>query len=106
MKELGPTMKEAFGTWTREEKMAVMKATLIHGRHEGQDTYEYEMADELLDASPVRTMQAFMEYMDEAAHLGHLDYEINAAIKEKEGNVTTVIGAILFSETNRQPSPV
>lgn len=82
--------------------MPRMQATLIHGRHAGQDTYEFDIDENMLEETPIRIMRKFMEYMDEAAHLGHLDYEINAAMKDDD-NVISAIGAILFSATNRQP---
>lgn len=83
--------------------MVQMKATMMHGKHDGEGKYTFDMGDAVLEKSPVRIMRAFMEYIDEHSHLGHLDYEINAAMKNREENVVTVIGEINFSESNRQP---
>jgi len=83
-----------------------MKAVLMHGDRGGEGIYRFEVPDEVAAASPVRIMRAFMEHAEERAEIGHVDYEINAAMKNREQNVTTVIGEFVFDAGNRQPFAV
>jgi hypothetical protein len=80
-----------------------MKAVLMHGARGGEGTYRFDLPRDLVHASPVRIMRAFMEHAETRAALGHIDYEINAALKNREHDITTVIGEFVFGPDNRQP---
>jgi len=83
--------------------MATYNAVLIHGDRGGEGTHKFEGPDDLMAASPVKVMRAFMEHIDANANLGHIEYEINAAMKNKKVGVVTVLGELGFSEGNQQP---
>ncbi|MCV6587389.1 MAG: hypothetical protein OIF47_17815 [Marinibacterium sp.] len=83
--------------------MTKYHAVLLHGARGGEGNYEFEGPDDLMRRSPVKVMRAFMEHLDQTADLGHLDYLINAAMKNSEKQVVTVLGEIDFSDTNAQP---
>lgn len=83
--------------------MRIYKATLMHGNRAGEGRYAFEAPELLAQASPVRIMRAFMEYLEEAAHVGHIDYEINAAMKNKDAGVVTVMGVLHFENNSDQP---
>jgi len=78
-------------------------AVLIHGDRGGEGSYTFEGDDGLLSKTPVKVMRAFMEYLDEHAHLGHIEYVVNAAMKNKELGVVTVLGELEFGDANDQP---
>lgn len=83
--------------------MRSYNATLMHGNRDGEGHYTFEGPELLAQASPVRIMRAFMEHLDATARLGHIDYEINAAMKNKEVGVVTVMGELQFENHSAQP---
>lgn len=84
--------------------MANFQAVLMHGSRGGEGTYRFEGPDTLLKKSPVKAARVFMEYL-EATHpaLGHIDYEINAALKNKDKQVVTILGNLVFHGDDEQP---
>lgn len=83
--------------------MPKMNAVLMHGARGGEGRYSFEVSEATAEGSPVRIMRAFMEHVDATADLGHVDYEINAAMKNRALNITTVIGDMILPGDNRQP---
>ena len=79
------------------------KVTLMHGNRDGEGRYSFEAAEGLMRQTPVRIMRAFMESVEAKNGIGHVDYEINAALKNDEHDVATIIGDLVFDEDNRQP---
>ncbi|MEL7461062.1 MAG: hypothetical protein AAFX45_13425 [Pseudomonadota bacterium] len=83
--------------------MRIYHATLMHGNRNSEGRYAFEGPELLAQASPVRIMRAFMEHLDQTARLGHIDYEINAAMKNKDVGVVTVMGELQFENHSAQP---
>ncbi|MEL6100618.1 MAG: hypothetical protein AAFV87_05465 [Pseudomonadota bacterium] len=83
--------------------MKTYHAVLMHGARGGEGRYDFEGDDDLLDRSPVKVMRACMDAIEERPDINHLDYVINAAMKNDEYRVVTVLGDIAFSEENHQP---
>ena len=83
--------------------MKTFHAVLMHGKRAGEGHYDFDAPELLSQASPVRVMRAFMEHVEENAHVGHIDYEINAAMKNKELGVVTVLGELHFANDSNQP---
>ena len=58
-----------------------------------------------MNDTPVRVVRAFFEHVDRAAFpTKHVDYEINAAFKNKERGIVTCMGA-LHLEGGASPAP-
>lgn len=72
--------------------MAKYQAILMHGERGGEGRYVFEGNDDLLKKSPMKVLRLFMEHLDKTAGLGHIDYEVNAAMKNKEKGVITALG--------------
>ncbi|WP_158964846.1 hypothetical protein [Chachezhania sediminis] len=83
--------------------MKKYQAVIMHGAHEGEADYMFEGPDDLMDRTPVRVMRAFMEYLDSTAGLGHIDYEINAAKRNREQRVVTILGDLVFAPDDVKP---
>jgi len=83
--------------------MAKYLAVLMHGRRDSEGRYEFNASDALLEETPVRIMRTFMDSVEAQSGLGHMDYEINAALKNEKQNIVTVIGEILFESGDHQP---
>jgi len=79
------------------------RAILMHGAHEGEGDYRFEATDDLMDRTPVRVMRAFMESVEKTSGLGHIDYEINAAKRNREHRVVTILGDLIFAENDVKP---
>jgi len=75
----------------------------MHGVRGSEGTYRFDGPDDLMDRSPVRVMRHFMEWVDANAGLGHVDYELNAAIKNDDVKIVTALGTMTFSPKSHQP---
>ena len=83
--------------------MAEYLAILVHGKRGGEGRYEFTGPDDLLGETPYNVMRAFMDSAEATHSIGHIDYEINAAIKNKHFKIVTVIGEISFEGGDHQP---
>ena len=83
--------------------MKTYHAGLMHGNRDGEGRYEFDAPELLAQTSPVRIMRAFMEHVEKTAKVGHIDYEINAAMKNTEAGVVTVLGELQFENDSAQP---
>ena len=83
--------------------MKTYHAVMLHGNRDAEGKYEFQGEDALLDSTPVRIMRKFMEHVEAHAGLGHIDYEINAAMKNSEKGVVTVLGELVFNGNDHQP---
>ena len=84
--------------------MARYLTILIDGRTGGEGRYTFHADDDLMARTPVRAMRAFRESVEakELLH-GHQDYEINAAMKNKEHDVVTVLGTMHLENGDHAP---
>ena len=87
----------------RRTPVAKYKAVMMHGNRDAEGVHPFEAADDLLSHSPVTVMRAFMTAMDSSAGVGHIDYELNAAMKSKKGDIVTALGHLVFHGDNEQP---
>lgn len=83
--------------------MASYEAVLMHGVRGSEGRYRFEGPDDLMDRTPARVMRHFMEWVDANAGVGHVDYELNAAMKNDEAKIVTALGRMIFSENSTQP---
>lgn len=83
--------------------MAIYKATLMHGERGGEGTYTFEAEDGLIDRSAMTTVRRFMEYLQDRAGLGTIDWHVNAAMKNKEKRVVTALGELVMKGNDEQP---
>lgn len=86
--------------------MATYEAVLMHGERGGEGRHKFEAADDLMTHSPVTVMKVFMAFVDEHAGLGHIDFEINAAMKNDKYKTVTVLGNLIFHhDGENEPQP-
>ncbi|ARE41247.1 hypothetical protein RGUI_3106 [Rhodovulum sp. P5] len=83
--------------------MATYQAILMHGGREAEATREFDGPDDLMAGSPAAVMRTYMEWVDAHAGVGHVDYELNAAMKSKDGRVVTTLGSLIFHGNDHQP---
>ena len=77
--------------------MANYLALLMDADSGGAGTYPFEAEPELLSKTPVRVIKRFMDHVDlDLFPKQHVDYEINACMKNKEKGVITALGALHF----------
>lgn len=83
--------------------MTTYQAVIMHGTRGGEGRYEFEGPETLFTETPVRIMRTFMTDLDKRANLGHIDYEINAAFKNKDAETVCVMGNFYFEQGGTQP---
>lgn len=84
-------------------QMARYGATIMHGKRDAERTIEFDGAEDLMSRSPISVMRAFMAYIDAHANIGHVDYEVNTAMKSASAEVVTVLGELKFASGDHQP---
>ena len=83
--------------------MAQFQMVMMHGERGGEGVYRFEAADDLLRHSPITVLRAAMAYLDAHAGIGHIDYEVNAALKNADKGVVTAMGSLVFHGEDHQP---
>lgn len=83
--------------------MAKYKLEIMHGDRGGEGTYIFDAQDDLLSHSPMTVLKAAMTWLDAHAGVGHIDWEVHAALKNKEKRIVTSMGHLVFHETDHQP---
>ncbi|MEM8728301.1 MAG: hypothetical protein AAGF79_00160 [Pseudomonadota bacterium] len=83
--------------------MAKYGATIMHGNRDGQRVVSFDGPEDLMDRSPMSVLRVLMEHLDSASNIGHIDYEVNAALKSEKATVVTVLGELKFRSGDHQP---
>ncbi|MEL6999500.1 MAG: hypothetical protein AAFP68_14650 [Pseudomonadota bacterium] len=83
--------------------MRTYEATIMHGRRSTEGHYDFEGPDDLFAQTPVRIMRTFMAAIEEQSSIGHIEYEINAAMKHATKPIVTVLGEFHFNSDDTQP---
>ena len=84
--------------------MAHYRAVMIHPKTGGEGRYDFETSEGLMDKSPAKVLHRFLEIVDEKfLPAEHIDYEINAAIKNESGTVVSGMGVIILESGARLP---
>ena len=84
--------------------MAHYRARMMDAETGGEGIHEFEAADDLLDHSPMTVVRTF--FQAERAHdMAHLikDYELNAAMKNKDRKVVTALGSLILTSGMELP---
>lgn len=77
--------------------MAKYLCIVMHGETGGEGRYQFDGPEDLLSETPVRVFRKFMEMIDhEVFPAQHVDHEINAALKNSQRGVITVLGQMIF----------
>jgi hypothetical protein len=85
--------------------MATYRARMIDAVSDREGAHEFEGADDLLEDTPVRVVRSFFEHVDRSAlPAGHVDWELNAAFKNRERGVVTCMGSFHFG-AEQEPAP-
>ncbi|MEO1199090.1 MAG: hypothetical protein AAFX39_07630 [Pseudomonadota bacterium] len=75
--------------------MGRYQATMMHATTGGEGIYPFDGPDDLLTKTPVRVVRHFMELVDTKLFPeDHVEYELNAAMKNAERGVITAMGSM------------
>lgn len=77
--------------------MASYLAQLMHGDSGGAGEYRFDGDEGLLARTPATVVRAFMDHLNGTAQLGHVDYELNAAMKNRDKGVVTALGHFVLN---------
>ena len=84
--------------------MATFIANMIDAETGSDNRYDFEGPDDLLDRTPVRIVRHFMEIVDrELLPKEHIDYELNAAMKNRSIGVITAMGSMILEKGGEIP---
>lgn len=84
--------------------MAGYRATMLSGADDGlPGSYPFEAADDLFQATADKIVRAFFEHVDKDIFHHHVDYEVNAASKSKDGATVTAMGALTMRNGSELP---
>ncbi|MCI5077588.1 hypothetical protein [Oricola sp.] len=84
--------------------MTTYTAIVVDGDTGGEGRYNFEYDGDLLKHSPATVLRTFWESVDRNVLLTeHVDYELNAAMKNATGTVVTALGAMLREHDGAVP---
>ncbi len=83
--------------------MAKYQAVLMHGKRDAEGNHPFEAAEGLMQHSPARITRTFMEAMEAVSGVGHIEYELNATMKSRDGKIVTALGNLVFHGDDVQP---
>ena len=83
--------------------MARYVAEMLHGNRPAEGEYHFEAEDDLLTHSPMTVLRTFLQWVVDHSALDHIDYEVNAAMKNEEHGVVTALGTLHFDKDGKQP---
>ena len=83
--------------------MADYVGRMLHGRSGAEVDHPFEGPDDLMAKSPVRITRYFMEHVTEKGFVEHEDYEIYSALKNRDGDVVTVLGEFHYTADSKSP---
>jgi len=84
--------------------MATYRATMLSGVEDSNPgSYPFEAPDDLFNATADKIVRAFFEHVDKDLFHHHVDYEVNAATKSKDGAMVSAIGALVMHNGSELP---
>ncbi|MCG8559472.1 MAG: hypothetical protein MI824_06720 [Hyphomicrobiales bacterium] len=66
-------------------------------------SYPFDAPDDLLGKPADQVVRAFFEHVDKEILHEHVDFEMNAAFKSKDGNAVTAMGALILKDDGHLP---
>jgi hypothetical protein len=84
--------------------MTTFTARIMDADSGNEGRYDFEGPEDLLTKTPVRVVRHFMEYVDKSLlPAQHVDYELNAAMKNQTKTVVTALGEFHFEHGGTSP---
>jgi hypothetical protein len=84
--------------------MATYRTTLLSGAADAMPgSYPFEAPDNLFDATADKIVRAFFEHVDKDVFHHHVDYEVNAATKSRDGATVSAMGALVMANGSELP---
>ncbi len=84
--------------------MAQYQARMLNTTQGSEDgTYPFEAPEELFEAPADQIVRTFFDHVDREIFHHHVDYEMNAAFKNKDRNAVTAMGSLIMSDQSHLP---
>ena len=84
--------------------MTTFIANMMDAETGSDNRYEFDGPEDLLDRTPVRVVRHFMEIVDrDLLPKEHIDYELNAAMKNRSIGVVTAMGSMMLERGGETP---
>jgi hypothetical protein len=68
----------------------------------GEGAYEFQHENDLFKEPADDIVNAFFEHVDKEVAARHVNYEINAAFKNKHRRIVTAIGSLIIEANGRE----
>ncbi len=65
--------------------------------------YPFEASEELFEESADKIVRTFFQHVDKDIFHHHIDYELNAALKSKNGKAVKAMGSIIMKGGSHLP---
>lgn len=66
-------------------------------------SYPFDAPEDLFGKSSDQIVRKFFEHVDKDIFHHHVDYEINAAFKNKDGSAVTAMGSLVLKDQSHLP---
>ena len=84
--------------------MTIYTAIVVDGDTGGEGRYDFEYDGDLMKHSPGTAVRTFMESVDrDVLPTEHVDYELNAAMKNTAGTIVTALGSLIRERDGAVP---
>ncbi|MEM6461011.1 MAG: hypothetical protein AAF724_03765 [Pseudomonadota bacterium] len=84
--------------------MAIYHAKMLNATRGGEaGEYPFEGPDDLFNKTSDQVVRAFFLHVDRDIFHHHVDYEINASFKSKEGDAVTAMGSLILNDQSHLP---
>ena len=88
----------------RADEMGVGVSERVDGDTGGEGRYDFSFDGDLLSHSPATVLRTFWESVDrDVLPTEHVDYKLNAAMKNRAGTVVTALGSMLREHDGAVP---
>jgi hypothetical protein len=84
--------------------MTTYTAIIVDGDTGGEGRYDFEYDGDLMQHSPGTAVRSFMASVDRnVLPTEHIDYELNAAMKNTAGTIVTALGSLIREHDGAVP---
>lgn len=82
--------------------MRKYNAKMLDAATGGEGNYEFQYDGDLFKETSDEVIHQFFEHVDKNVFAHHVDYEVNAAFKNKDRRVVTAIGSLIMERSGKQ----
>ncbi len=82
--------------------MRKYSAKMLDAATGGEGSYTFQYDGDLFKETADEVIHQFFEHVDKNIFARHVDYEVNAAFKNKERRIVTAIGSLIIERSGKE----